>query len=141
MALWVQCGSFTVKTGGMSYKVRLVIAFIVIIIISWFDFQFLSQHPDTFPISETIRRLGHFLFLFAVMFSGIFALSKSPIAWIKVMWLYAYIFAITILFAVGLAAHFLHIPYNILFAFYKFRIFFCSPLPLFILYIFSRLAK
>ncbi|MDR3681860.1 MAG: hypothetical protein P4L41_17960 [Flavipsychrobacter sp.] len=125
----------------MSRKVRFVCAVIIIILISWFDFQYLSQFPHSFPISENIRRISHLLLLIAVMLVGGFAWAKSPVEWVRALWWYAYLFALAVLFFTGLLAHFMYIPYNVLYAFYKFRIFFCSPLPFFILYIFSKLKK
>ncbi len=123
----------------MSYKVRFIAALVVIILISWFDFRYLSMYPESFPIPESVRRVMHLGLLAGVMLTGAFAWAKCPVAWVKTLWWYAYLFALAFLVVMGLVEHYAHVfHYNTLYAFYEFRVFFCSPLPMFILFIFSR---
>jgi len=97
------------------------------------------MYPDSFPISENVRRVAHLTLLAVVMLAGGYTWAASPITWVKTLWWYAYAFAFVFLIIVGLAEHYTHIfSYYTLYAFYEFRVFFCSPLPLFILYIFSK---
>jgi hypothetical protein len=140
MALWQACGLFTAKTGAMLHRARIISALVIIIIVSGLDFQYLSMYPDLSLFSENTRRAAHFLALVIIMFTGAYAIAKN-VAWIRIVWWYAYIFAIIVLLLAGILAHPLHISYNVLLAIFNFRIFFCSPLPLAILYIFSRLGK
>ena len=124
----------------MSYKWRMLIAIIFILAICWIDYSRFTEAPMSLRYPDHTRKLFHIIFLIAIIPIGYFGWSNHPIKWLKKIWLTLYILGTVVLLSLGFlgqksglfSAEFLK---NV----GDYRLFFCSPVPFFILYVLSRL--
>ena len=119
----------------MRHKLRFWLAFSIIILFSWLDYQYFTEgHADFFP--AVIRQLGHLIVLLLILAAGYWGWAKQVLPWPKRVWVYSYGLTISIIGIIGLiqwktelfGVGFLDVISSV-------RLFLGSPVPYFMMYI------
>ncbi|MEZ5016256.1 MAG: hypothetical protein R2800_04335 [Flavipsychrobacter sp.] len=126
----------------MTYKQRLWISAIAITLICWVDHQLFSEGMAARIIPAMIRQTGHLIILSLTLVVGYWGWKKHPHSWTKRLWLLIYTAFIVVLILVGIITwqwqwfnkSFLDIISTLRYAF-------CSPLPLLMIYVLTKLNK
>lgn len=126
----------------MTYKGRLWIAGISIVLICWIDHQVFSEGLRARALPVMARQLGHIAILSITTAIGYWGWKTHPHSWTKRLWLFIYITFIIALLSIGFvnlqaqifSKGFLDIISSIRYAF-------CSPLPFIIIYVLTKLNK
>lgn len=121
------------------------IILILIIAISWVDYQYFSEMLNARILPASIRQGAHILILSIITALGYWGWKKQETGWVERFWLMAYMLLIIFLIIIGgiqimlniFARDFLDLVSNI-------RLFFTSPAPyliLKVLYILTNKTK
>lgn len=124
-----------------SYKLRMWLAFILIIALCWLDYQFFTEGLKAHLMAPQKRRIMHLLLICCITATGYWGWYRHPMKWIKKLWVFLYFITIFLIGCIGLLQwQYQLFDHNVLDVIFGVRIFFCSPAPFFILYILGRLA-
>ena len=122
----------------MGYNLRLVIAVVLIIAISWLDYQYFMEDSTAVQVSDGVRKACHVLSLLAVAIIG--SVAWKPVSkMVFMIWTGTYGLAALFIGVIGMLNWALHFSDDLLNEVSRFRVFFCSPMPFAALYIFYRL--
>ncbi|MCB0700559.1 MAG: hypothetical protein H6551_03905 [Chitinophagales bacterium] len=126
----------------MSYRSKLLIGILLITIVCFIDYQYLTEGIEARRISPLVRQAGHLAVLAAIVPIGYWAWKSHPMQWTKSIWVTSYIIAFIVLLLVGIIQWQTRFFSNeILDRFYDLRIFFTSPLAFIVLYMLTVIAK
>lgn len=119
----------------MQHKLRFWLAFSIIVVLSWLDYQYFTEgHADFFP--AVIRQAGHLMALTLILPTGYWGWAKQAAAWPKRVWLYSYTLTIMIVGVIGLVQWKTELfGVGFLDSVSSLRLFFGSPVPYFMMYI------
>lgn len=115
--------------------------FVLIITFTWIDYQYFTE-GHALHYSPFVRQAGHLFILFCLIPLGYWGWAKYPIKWFSKLWLYSYLVILISIGTIGLiqwktalfSVDFLdHVS--------SLRMFFCSPVPFFMLYILHRVIS
>lgn len=124
----------------MHNKWRLAIAIILILIISWLDYQYFVERNTHLQVSDNIRKIFHMLSFAGVAVTG--CIAWKPVSKIVfTLWTGAHIAAFLFMALIWILNRFFHFSDDFLNEVSRLRMFFCSPMPFAALYIFYRLLK
>ncbi len=120
----------------MPYKLKIAIALVIFIVISYLDYQYFSEAGTAGAIAPVIRQMMHLVILIMFIPVGFWVMKSAGHPWLKNLWLAAYGGVILLLCIIGFiqwkTALF---STQILDLVSKVRLFFTSPL-LFVLLLF-----
>ncbi len=122
----------------MPPRKQLWLYFIIITILSFADYQIFTEGYAQ-EMSAMARQAGHIAILLAIAASGYFAWNiNKTTRWPLHIWTWFYGFSIGIIVLAGVINIYTEIPVEILDKISTLRLFACSPVPYFILYIFLK---
>lgn len=122
----------------MKAKWVLVVALVCIIAVSWLDYQYLVEDHTMLRVTDNTRKFLH-------VFSYILVLAAGALAWRKIsptiykIWLGAYVAGLLVYMLMGVLNRFVHFGDEFLNEVSRLRMFFCSPMPFGILFVFNLL--
>ena len=126
----------------MSLKTRLIAGVVLITLICFIDYQYFSEGMDVRKMNPLYRQVGHLAILMCTAAIGYWAWKKHPFSWTGSLWLIAYTAAIVVITIIGLAQWQTgFFSKNFLDRVSDARLFFGSPLPFFILYMLTIIAR
>lgn len=126
----------------MTYKKRLWVAGIAIVLICWVDHQLFSEGIGARYIPAMTRQLGHLAILLLTMAVGYWGWKNNPHSWAKRFWLLIYTVFIIVLTLVGIINwQWQLFDKSLLDIISTIRYAFCSPLPLLMIYVLTKLNK
>ena len=119
----------------MKPKFLFWLIFIFVTTLCWVDYQYFTEgHANS--ISPLSRQIGHIVILLAILPVGYLGWKNHPMAWIKTLWLMSYTIVIAIICVIGMLQWRLQLfGTGFLDQVSNLRLFFCSPVPYFLLYI------
>jgi|SRR4051812_178404 hypothetical protein len=122
------CGYFIPGRVCMHNNWKLIIAVIIILIISWLDYQSFMEHHTAVNVTDTTRKIYHLIALAAISVTGIAAWKNISKA-VVILWTasYAVLFIFLLITAALNAA--LHFGEDLLNEVSRLRMLFCSPMP------------
>lgn len=122
-------------------KKRLILSGILIILLSWLDYQYFTEAPYAYIFSDNERRTAHIICLSLMTAIGYAGWYLHPMQWLRKIWILLYCTVAGIMLATGAIQALTHIlPQNILNSVSAIRMFFCTPVPFFMLYVLSYMA-
>lgn len=136
-------GFCIVKTiSRMKSKITFWSIFLLIIAISWFDFQYFNEGYYSRFVPASSRQTAHFIVLILVAVIGYFAWINFPLKWMKKIWATSYGAFFLIQFLVGILQKTL-LPFSkdFLDQIHSIRLIFVSPFPFLTLYFVYLLIK
>lgn len=112
--------------------------FLLVTLLSWADYQYFTEgyaHNYT-PMA---RQAGHIAMLAMIIPAGYLGWKEHSRKWIKEIWLHGYLIALAVIIFAGAAQYrFELFSISVLDGISSLRLFFCSPVPYFMLYILSN---
>lgn len=119
----------------MSNK-RIVISGLIIVLLSWLDYQYFTEAPYAYIFSEGERRLAHVACLLLMGATGYMCWLPHQLNWIRKTWVAFYASVLALMFITGGIQALTHIfPQFILNGVSSIRMFFCTPVPFFIMHV------
>jgi hypothetical protein len=118
------------------------LAFAAIIILCCIDYVYLSEGVGAIHMSDSTRKIAHLVILGLIVPVGYMGWYAHPMQWIKKVWLWTHILSLALIIGVGIFCY--AIGYHdkvFLKKIGDFRLFFCSPVPYFMLYVLSVISK
>ena len=125
----------------MNHKLRMWLAFASIVILCCIDYAYFTEGLGAIYMDDRTRKLAHLAILLGIIPVGYWGWQRHPLTWLKKVWLWSHLLSLsTLVIAGGLC--YLAGFYNE--AFLKkigdIRLFFCSPVPFFVLNILSVIS-
>ncbi|MEI8279827.1 MAG: hypothetical protein WCG87_08670 [Bacteroidota bacterium] len=122
------------------YRQRLLISVVLITILSWVEIQYLTEGFNASPVSERSRHIYHLLLLLTIAGIGYWGWGNHPKKWLKSLWLLSYS-GVIILLTISAITYVIAGSFNndIIGFIRVIRIFFCSPMPFFLIYVLSKI--
>lgn len=115
--------------------------FILVSIFCWVDYQYFTEgHANR--ISPLSRQIGHIVILCIICPIGYYGWKQQPFEWAKRIWLFSYISSIIIILIIGFVQWKTGI-FGVVFLdqISSLRLFFCSPVPYFMLYVLNKVIS
>lgn len=125
----------------MKHKFLFWLIFVLVTALCWVDYQYFTEgHANS--ISPIARQAGHIAILLAILPIGYIGYKNHPMSWIKKLWLVSYSLVIAIIGIIGLLQWQLQLfGTAFLDQVSSLRLFFCSPVPYFLLYILGNILN
>lgn len=125
----------------MQSKLRVWTCFTLILILCCIDYAVFTEGPGARAMPDQVRKIAHFIILILITAVGYAGWKQHPVKWLTSLWVSFFVTGIFILLCIG----FLHSRFHFSEAFMKtisdIRLFFCSPVPYFILYLLSVITR
>jgi hypothetical protein len=113
---------------------------VVITGIAWIDYQYLSEGYRVRWMNPGHRQLLHLLILCTITAAGYLFLKSHPVQWLKKLWTFSYSLVLFLLVFSGIVQLLSKaLPIGYLDFLSTLRLFFCSPMPFLMLYLFAML--
>lgn len=118
----------------MNYRIRLWLGLLLVLLLTWIDYQYFTEGTGVTTIPETKRRLFHLLFFAAIIPAGYWGWYSHPAAWIKRIWLIVYLTGFVLVLMIG-SIQWIWQPFSVAFLdqISAMRMLFISPAPYLIL--------
>lgn len=115
--------------------------FALIVALCCADYQLFTE-GEAHIYSPIIRQAGHIAILVAIIPVGYLGWKNHPVQWIKKIWLYSYVLFAAFVVCIGLVQY-KYALFNtpILDRVSSMRLFFCSPVPYFMLYVLQKVIN
>lgn len=130
------------QTSAANNKIKFCVAAVVITAISFIDYQFFARWPGAISINYLAKGTAHLAALTAIMLAGgyVFGFGSRSIS--GALWQYAYASITLLMVLSGVGYYMLKLlPYSFIKCTGFLRPVFCSPLPLFIMYILNKAVQ
>ena len=125
----------------MRSDARKWLAFALIMILCWIDHAYLSEGLDAIYMNDRIRKLGHLAILLAIIPVGYWGWSAHPFTWLRKVWLWSHLLSLSFIVIIGATCYLSGFrDETLLKKIGDIRMFFCSPVPFFMLYILSVIS-
>lgn len=126
----------------MSLKFRTWTGFTIIILVCCIDYMYLTEGTGAIALADKFRKLGHIGILLCIIPAGYWAWYKHPMQWLRKVWLTSYVVCLVVTVGVGAICY--AVGYHdkaLLKKIGDIRLFFCSPVPFFMLYVLVLVTK
>lgn len=124
-----------------NYRTQIWLSFLFVVALCCIDYAYLSEGMGAILMNDMYRKLGHLIILFAIIAIGYWEWKGHPVQWLKKVWLWSHLLSVLLIVIVGALCYAVGFFDK---AFLKkigdIRLFFCSPVPFFILYILSVIS-
>ena len=112
--------------------------FALVTFISWIDQQYFTE-GHALQYTAFTRQVGHTITLICIVPIGYMGWKNHPVKWFGRLWLYSYLLVIGFITIIGTVQWKTgYFTTELLDSVSSMRIFFCSPVPSFMLYIMHR---
>lgn len=117
------------------------IGLILVLLLSWSDYQLLAESVAARQMAEEKRRICHLFFFTAILFAGFWGWYKQE-RWLRQLWLYLYTGGLSFVLAIGILHKFFY-AFSVYFLdqVSAIRMFFISPLPYLLLILIQRISR
>lgn len=118
------------------------LAFATVIVLCCVDYVYLSEGMGAINMDDRTRKIAHLLILAAIVPVGYMGWYHHPMKWIRKVWLWSHLLSLVTIIGIGVLCYIIgYHDKQFLKKIGDFRLFFCSPVPYFMLYVLSVISK
>ena len=117
------------------------LAFALITALCCIDYMYFTEGWGAILMNDRQRKVAHVFILLAIVLVGYWGWFRHPMQWLKKVWVWSHMLSLALLITIGISCYlFGYMDKALLKKIGDLRLFFCSPVPYFMLYILSRIT-
>ena len=118
------------------------LAFTGVVLLCCIDYMYFTEGWGAILMDDKTRKFAHLAILLAIIPVGYIGWYRHPVLWLKKVWVWSHIISISAIVLVGAICYAIgYFDKALLKKIGDLRLFFCSPVPYFMLYILSVISR